>query len=95
MRKSALILFGVLVSGAAAASDCKVTKKQFDTVQPGMTLAEATQLLGCAGEELSVSEMAGHRTVMLKWDGRGSFGANMNAMFQNGKLVTKAQFGLK
>lgn len=30
---------------------------------------------------------------MYQWG--GGFGANMNAIFQNGKLVQKAQFGLK
>lgn len=38
--------------------------------------------------------MAGITTVMFMWEGT-SFGGNMNAMFQNGKLVTKAQFGLR
>jgi hypothetical protein len=32
---------------------------------------------------------------MYRWDGAGMLGANLNAMFQNGKLVTKAQFGLR
>jgi hypothetical protein len=31
---------------------------------------------------------------MFMWDGT-SLGANMNAMFQDDKLVQKAQFGLK
>lgn len=43
---------------------------------------------------MSSSEMAGYKTVMLMWTGT-SMGANMNAMFQNDKLVSKAQFGLK
>ncbi|RWE60638.1 MAG: hypothetical protein E5V24_12620 [Mesorhizobium sp.] len=48
----------------------------------------------CEGEELSSSEFGGYETVMYIWDGNG-FGGNMNAMFQNGAMVSKAQFGLK
>jgi hypothetical protein len=49
--------------------------------------------IGEAGTEISRSELAGISTVMYSWQNPG--GANMNAMFQNGSLVTKAQFGLK
>lgn len=37
--------------------------------------------------------MASIETVMYQWVNRN--GSNMNAMFQNNKLVQKAQFGLK
>jgi hypothetical protein len=51
-------------------------------------------ILGKEGTEISNNNIAGIKTIMYKWDA-GSFGANMNAMFQNGKLGSKAQFGLK
>lgn len=60
-----------------------------------MTYAEAVTVLGKQGQETTHSEMAGYKTVMYSWTGSGSIGANMNAMFQNDKLVTKAQFGLQ
>jgi hypothetical protein len=44
---------------------------------------------------MSRSNIAGIVTVMYGWTGRGGMGANMNAMFQNGGLVMKAQFGLQ
>ncbi len=37
--------------------------------------------------------MPGIKTVMHQW--MNSDGSNMNAMFQNDKLVQKAQFGLR
>ncbi len=58
----------------------------------GMTYPEVVGILGEAGEEMSRNELAGITTVMYSWKRFG--GANMNAMFQNGKLISKAQFGL-
>ncbi len=49
------------------------------------------ELLSEAGAELG-SE---YHAKMYMWEGSGSTGANANAMFQGGKLITKAQFGLK
>ncbi len=67
---------------------------QYTSLKLKMSYAEALKILGCEGEEISSSEIAGFKTAMYKWDG-SSTGANMNAMFQNGRLITKAQFGLK
>jgi len=60
-----------------------------------MSYEEVVTILGSAGTEQSRSSLGGITTVMHSWQGSGSFGANMNAMFQNGRLVSKAQFGLK
>jgi hypothetical protein len=69
-----------------------VTKAEFDTLSEGMTYEEAIRIIGAAGELQSSSDLAGHKTVMYSW--MNANGSNMNAMFQNGKLITKAQFGL-
>ncbi|TWG90352.1 uncharacterized protein DUF3862 [Mesorhizobium sp. J18] len=83
-----------IVVASSSAMACEVTMAQYSELQTGMSYAEAVQILGCDGEEMSSSEIAGIKTVMLMWEGE-SLGANMNAMFQNDKLVSKAQFGLK
>ena len=89
-----LALIGFQMSGCRIAhADCQVTKDQYTAVKMGMTVKEVEQILGCAGEEMSSSEFAGLKTIMLMWTGAG-FG-NMNAMFQNDALMNKAQFGLK
>lgn len=59
-----------------------------------MTYQEVVSILGSSGEVISSSDVAGYKTVMYMWEGN-SLGANMNAMFQNDKMVSKAQFGLK
>jgi hypothetical protein len=71
-----------------------VTQANFQRLETGMSYYQAMAILGEDGEEISSNEIAGVKTVMYKWEGPG-FGANMNAMFQNGKLISKAQSGLK
>lgn len=95
MRKLLMTSALVLAATAAeAATECEVTKAQYDQIQTGMSIENAEAILGCPGEEMSSSEMAGIQTVMLTWNGN-TMGANMNAMFQNGQMVMKAQFGLR
>jgi hypothetical protein len=76
------------------AGDSGVTMAQFNQLRNGMTYDQVIKVLGSRGQEMSRSEIAGIETVMYQWEG-SSFGGNMNAMFQNGKLIQKAQFGLK
>ena len=70
-----------------------VTMKNFNRIRSGMTYTQVVAILGEPSQEISRVEMAGTETVMYQWN--GSFMANMNVMFQNGKLVSKAQFDLK
>ena len=69
--------------------------ENYNRLKTGMTYAQVVQILGKEGEELSSNEIGGYTTVMYKWDGDAGWGANMNAMFQNGKMNSKSQFGLK
>jgi hypothetical protein len=70
-----------------------VTARAFSRISTGMTYAEVISLIGEVGEEASRVELGDVETVMYMWKNRD--GSNMNAMFQNGKLVSKAQAGLK
>ena len=99
---------GVANSNANAANDTKAdgnvavepaayngaTKAKFDRLEDGMSYAAAVKVLGAEGEVMSTSKMAGVKTTMYMWKGT-SFGGNMNAMFQNDKLITKSQMGLE
>lgn len=60
-----------------------------------MSYAQVVAILGEPGTELSRSFIANITTVMYQWMGQGSLGANMNAMFQDDKLISKAQLGLR
>jgi hypothetical protein len=68
--------------------------EDFNTLQAGMSYSQVCDIVGDQGTEMSRSEIAGYQTIMYSWNGNGILGANMTAMFQNGKLVSKAQFGL-
>jgi hypothetical protein len=69
-----------------------VTKVQYDSIEEGMSYEQVRAIIGSVGEEISRSDIAGYSTVMYSW--KNSNGSNMNAMFQNERLVNKAQFGL-
>ena len=104
-----LVIIGAMIDGGktntvvapggsgseTAASDAgpALTMDGYNRVKNGMTFDQVVAIVGKPSQELSRNEMAGTETVMYQWD--GSIGANMNAMFQNGKLVQKAQFGLR
>lgn len=93
-----LVVFAIVFGGfrgcvnqLAAPGD--VDLSEFNQITTGMTYREVVSIIGTEGTELSRVSLAGTVTVMYKWDGQGI--ANMNAMFQNGKLITKSQFGLE
>lgn len=77
-----------------ASSALGVTAAGYSALYTGMTYEKASEILGSPGEELSSSDVAGTRTVMVAWKANNGF-ANMNAMFQNDRLVMKAQLGLR
>lgn len=69
-----------------------LTAETYRQVSEGMTYDEVIAIVGPPAEELSSNELGGTRTVMYGW--KGGILANANMTFQNGKLVSKAQFGL-
>jgi hypothetical protein len=91
--KMLLAATAILAGIQAANADCTVTMAQYSAIKPKMSKSEAVNILGCAGTEISSGVMAGITTEMFSWKGT-SPGANMNAMFQNNRLINKAQFGL-
>lgn len=88
---AALLLASFAALTPVNAASCKVTMQGYLSLATGDSYSTAVRKLGCEGEEMSRSEMAGFVTVMYIWN--NGF-ANMNAMFQNGELMSKAQFGL-
>lgn len=76
--------------GAMAA--CTATMAAYNQLDDGISYKKAVKIIGCEGEEVSRSNMAGFVTFMVMWNGTG-FGS-MSAMFQNGRLISKSQMGL-
>lgn len=71
----------------------EVTMEKYNQIKNGMSYKKVVEIIGFEGEELSQSDVAGIKTIMYQWV--NDDGSNMNATFQNNKLQTKAQFGLK
>ena len=93
---TAAILLALITpaTAAAQATNCKVGLAQYQSLATGMSYSRVAAVLGCEGSELSRVDMVGFKTVMYMWQGN-SFAANMNVMFQNDALVSRAQFGLR
>lgn len=90
---AAALVAGMSSQAMAQQSSCDASLAAFSALKTGMSYQQAVSIIGCEGSEMSRSEMGGYVTVMYGWS--GGFLASMNAMFQNDKLVTKAQMGLK
>ena len=88
-------LFASAAANAQPVTSCAVSAGQFAQLRVGMTYAEAIAVIGCAGDVM-VDHSAGRPlTMMYGWQGHGIPGANMNAMFQDGRLIMKTQFGIR
>jgi len=81
-------------------SNSIVSRSQYDQICQGMSYRDVKRIIGTSGEEISSNYMEGVpgvmksiKTQMYQWSNTG--GSNMNAMFQNDRLISKAQFGLK
>ena len=87
-------------SGWTMFTNGSLTKAKYDKIKEGMSYVEVKGIIGGDGEEMGSSKMDGVSgvvpsisTKMYAW--KNSNGSNMNAMFQNDRLIQKAQFGLK
>jgi hypothetical protein len=78
----------------------RLTKAKYDAIRNGMSYADVVRIIGYDGENLATNHLDGIpgvmksvTTKMYSWE--NSDGSNMNAMFQNDRLVSKAQYGLR
>lgn len=79
---------------ATTAPAAGVTLAQYEQLTDGITYDAAVAILGEPSQELSRTSVGGITTVMYMWNGAAP-ASNMNAMFQDGKMVSRSQFGLK
>jgi hypothetical protein len=83
-----------LLIGLNATAAPLITKQQYDGIENGMTYEQVCAIVGRSGEELVNTQIAGYTTVMYSWKNSDGSYSNMNAMFQNGRLISKAEFRL-
>ncbi len=82
---------GIVQNPLAAAP--VITRAEYGRIQTGMTYEQVVEVIGVGGVELSRNQIGDLVTVMYSWTNEN--GSNMNAMFQKGELIQKAQFGLE
>ena len=80
--------------GVDSGDDVEITLEQYNSVTTGMTYDEVVDVLGGEGSLLSDTEISGITAQIYMWQGT-SLGANANITFSDGKVVAKAQNGLK
>ena len=67
----AAALGGVSKDANAQSSSCKATLTAFNGIHNGMSYYDVVRIIGCNGSVLSDSEMAGFKTTMYGWSGKG------------------------
>ena len=76
-----------------------VTFDEYSRIETGMTYREVASIIGSPGEETAHSKVEGIPGVMdsietVSYQWVNNDGSNMQTIFQNNRLDTKAQFGL-
>lgn len=74
-----------------------ITLAKFNQIQNGMSYEQVVALLGAPGQVMSENTIGegAYRTHTVMYSWQVGVMANMNCMFQNGKLMSKAQLGLQ
>lgn len=85
----------IAASPSASTEPCGATLAEFYELEIGMSYAAARDIIGCDGEVLSQVSLGGTNSVMVSWNAQTAMFGSMNATFQNGQLVSRAQFRLK
>jgi hypothetical protein len=82
--------------GVDSGSKAKITMKKFKKIHNGMSYSKVKKIIGGAGSKNSESGQKGspEYTVIYGYKGN-TLGGNAMFTFQGGKLLNKAQFGLK
>ncbi len=79
-------------------SEASISLEEFNKIETGMTYEEVCDIVGgegTLGSSVDIGMGDEYKTEIYQWTGDGSIGANANVTFQGGKVVSKAQIGLK
>ncbi len=69
-----------------------MTLANFDRLHEGMSVSDVGAILGGSGKEESRSEISGHSSALYTWSNGD---ATVSAIFHDGQLASKSQFGLR
>jgi hypothetical protein len=73
---------------------CAVNMQNYMRMNEGITYQDAVDIMGCEGREAASGSFARTTTVIYTWQSRIGHG-NMSATFQNDRLISRAQAGLR
>ena len=79
-------------------SDAAISLEEFNKIETGMTYEEVCEIIGGNGvlnSSVDLDMGDDYKTELYTWDGEGELGANANITFQGGKVIAKAQIGLR
>ncbi len=79
-------------------SEASISLEEFNKIETGMTYDEVCGIIGgegTLGSSVDIGVGDEYKTEIYQWTGDGSIGANANVTFQGGKVISKAQIGLK
>jgi hypothetical protein len=73
---------------------CAVNLQNYMRMNEGISYQDAIDIMGCEGREAASGSFASTTTVIYTWQSRIGHG-NMSATFQNDRLISRAQAGLR
>ncbi len=79
-------------------SEASISLEEFNKIETGMTYEEVCNIVGgegTLGSSVDIGVGEEYKSEIYQWTGDGSIGANANVTFQGGKVISKAQIGLK
>ncbi len=71
----------------------RITAQHYHLLRNGYSIAQCNTLVGVEGTEVSRTGDGQYELIMISWS--NSNGSSMNATFQGGKMISKAQLGLR
>jgi Domain of Unknown Function with PDB structure (DUF3862) len=79
-----------------SAQSCRINLSKFETLERGMSYADAKEIVGCAGKQYAHMESAGNEVTIYLWNGPGCEGCSgAYVTFANDSLAQKSQIGLE
>jgi hypothetical protein len=102
MKKFLVLSFVFLLTGCGlvTGSPSGISLEEFNQIENGMSYEQVVSIVGGEGELTAENELGQGTqfhtvTKSYSFNGESGLGANAILMFQNGELVSKAQYGLK
>lgn len=72
-----------------------ITLEKYNKIKTNMKYKQVVEIIGCEGELSSEYGERPYHYASYAWYGSGELGANAVITFENGRVIAKAQYGLK